>query len=181
MLGAVLRHALIKEEIKSRVLLFGPEIMIALWPGGIGNRQGEPLDVEMPDGRRMTVTTEIVGQEGWLPAWGTRAEPAFWEWLDGQGAQTADSLLSGIETGARPTCQVTLERKTARDKTRIRDRDAKSPKLPLRLSRVIIAAFSSRSSLRGSWRIAFTATLVRLTRSIRFSLGTLDSRWRTSL
>jgi hypothetical protein len=122
-IGTVLRHTLTKEELKKQRLFFEPEILTALFPAGIRLRQGEALDVEMPEGERRTVSAEIVGEKGWRSVWGTRADSAFWEWLKRQGAQSQDTLLFRIEPGDRPSCRLTLERKTARDETRVQERN----------------------------------------------------------
>lgn len=123
-IGAVLRHTLTREELKKRVMIFEPEIMTALWPAGIRFGQVEALDCQMPEGDMMTLTAERVGEKGWRAIWGTRAEPAFWEWLRRQGAQTEDALVFAIEAGERARCRITLERRTARDAARIQARDA---------------------------------------------------------
>jgi hypothetical protein len=123
-IGAVLRHTLTREELKKQVLFFEPELMTALWPAGIRFGQVEAVDCQLPEGNSMTLMAEMVGEKGWRAIWGTRAEPTFWEWLRGQGAQAHDALIFQVEAGARASCRITFERRTAQDAARIQARNA---------------------------------------------------------
>lgn len=122
--GAVLRHTLTNEELKKGLLFFESEIMTALWPAGIDFGKAEDLDCQLREGSLMILRVETVGEKGWHAVWGTRAEPAFWEWLRRTGAKTGDALVFHIEAGARASCRLASERRTERDEARIQTRNA---------------------------------------------------------
>ena len=120
--GATLRHTLMKEELKKQLLSFEPEIMTAFWPAGIRFGNIETLDCQLLNDNSLTLRVEMVGEKGWRATWGTRGEPAFWEWLKKQGAEAGDALIFQVKAGEIANCRVTFEPKTARDETCVQER-----------------------------------------------------------
>jgi hypothetical protein len=111
-----------KEELKKQLLSFEPEIATALWPAGIRFGNVEPLICQLPEGELLTMRVEMVGEKRWRATWGTRGEPAFWEWLKKQGAKAGDALIFQVKAGEIANCRVAFEPKTARDETCVQER-----------------------------------------------------------
>ena len=124
--GAVFRHSLSKEDLKKRYLLFEPEIKTALW---LGEDYRIPVETtpswscELPDGTRITMRPELPEEKTWRSPWESRGEPAMWKWLESQNAHPEDALFFKIEDATGHRCAVTFEAHTARDKTRIKQRN----------------------------------------------------------
>lgn len=123
--GAIFRHALSKEELKQHHLILEPEILAALWPGQVSWRldeSGVAWNCNLPNGIRMAMRPERLGQKGWGLTWGIRGEPALWEWLESVRAQGGDALLLQIENVGNS--RLTLESRTSRDETRVAQRNS---------------------------------------------------------
>jgi hypothetical protein len=120
--GARVRHTLTAGELKQQQLRFEPELCVALFPERVYHEEVDTSECVLPGGIRVGLQIEQVGQLGWLPAWGTRAEKAFWEWLKSQRAQSGDTIVFEIERGEASRCAVTFEPKRALDAERIRER-----------------------------------------------------------
>jgi Plasmid pRiA4b ORF-3-like protein len=122
-IGAVLCHTLTKDELKKQLVTFEPEITTALWPAGIRFGNIESLKCQLPERSSLTLQVEMVGEKRWRATWGTRGEPAFWEWLRRQDARVEDALILRVEGGQIANCRVAFEPRTTRDEARIQERN----------------------------------------------------------
>lgn len=112
--GANLKHTLTAQELEKNELRFEPELAVSLFPTRVYHEPVAPCECSLPDGMRVHLNIEQVGERGWLAAWGTRAEKMFWDWLKTQGAQTGDALVFHIENGTPARCAVSFVAHAAR-------------------------------------------------------------------
>jgi hypothetical protein len=113
--GARLKHTLAADELKKQELRFEPELTTALFPTRVYHEVVEPCECLLANETRVTLTLEPMTQSSWFPAWGTRAEKNFWEWLKTQHARAGDALVFQIESALPPRCTVFFQPENARD------------------------------------------------------------------
>jgi len=113
--GAYLKHTLTADELGKHELRFEPELAVALFPTRVYREPVAPCECSLPNGTRVNLKMEQMGERGWFAVWGTRVEIHFWDWLKTQGAQTGDTLVFHIKDGTPARCAVSFVVRAARD------------------------------------------------------------------
>lgn len=107
---------------KKQELHLEPELAVALFPPRVYREAVEPCVAVLADGTRVRLNVEQVGERGWSPVLGTRAEEPFWAWLKTQHAHPGDRLIFHISGSKPPGTAIFFHSGPTRDIVRAQER-----------------------------------------------------------
>jgi hypothetical protein len=131
MKGAQVRVALVKGDLQHKPprIEFDDDAREMLWPNFFGSAKygdREPVQLEMPNGKKTSMSLDFLGATDHEGHWGTIGSLEFWVWLKSVNAMAGDDLIFETLDGEQRRYGVRYEPQSQRDTAVIGRRTAET-------------------------------------------------------